>query len=41
MKKYLRIAISSGLAEGIIIDQKNSVFYGASDPRGYGAAVGY
>lgn len=32
---------SSGLAEGIIIDSKNGVYYGATDPRGYGLAAGY
>jgi gamma-glutamyltranspeptidase/glutathione hydrolase len=32
---------SSGLAEGITIDQKNGWYYGATDPRGYGLAVGY
>lgn len=32
---------TSGLAEGIIIDNKKGFFYGASDPRGYGLAVGY
>jgi len=30
-----------GLAEGIIIDQQKGMIYGASDSRGYGAAVGY
>jgi len=30
-----------GRAEGIIIDRKNGVLWGASDPRGYGKAVGY
>lgn len=30
-----------GRVEGIIADQYMSVFYGASDPRGFGAAVGY
>ncbi len=32
---------TSGLAEGIIIDTEKGIFYGASDPRGYGAAAGY
>lgn len=32
---------SSGLAEGILIDSKNGVYYGATDPRGYGLAAGY
>ncbi len=32
---------TSGLAEGIIIDNKKGFFYGASDSRGYGEAVGY
>lgn len=32
---------TSGLAEGIIIDAEKGIYYGASDPRGYGAAVGY
>lgn len=35
---YLRII---GIAEGIMIDQKNKIIYGASDPRGGGLAVGY
>ena len=30
-----------GRAEGIIIDYDNNVIWGASDPRGYGEAVGY
>lgn len=30
-----------GRAEGIIIDYKNNIIWGASDPRGYGEAVGY
>jgi gamma-glutamyltranspeptidase/glutathione hydrolase len=30
-----------GIAEGIIIDNKNKIIYGASDPRGGGLAVGY
>ncbi len=30
-----------GRAEGIIIDNKNGIFWGASDPRGYGKAVGF
>ena len=30
-----------GIAEGILIDQKNKVIYGASDPRGGGMAAGY
>ncbi len=30
-----------GLAEGIMIDNKNYIMYGASDPRGPGAAEGY
>lgn len=32
---------SLGRAEGIIIDNKNDLFWGATDPRGYGKAVGY
>ena len=32
---------TQGMAEGILIDRKDSVLYGASDPRGTGAAVGY
>lgn len=32
---------SIGIAEGIIINQKNKIIYGASDPRGSGLAVGY
>ncbi len=30
-----------GIAEGIMIDRKNKIIYGASDPRGGGQAVGY
>jgi gamma-glutamyltranspeptidase/glutathione hydrolase len=30
-----------GIAEGIMIDQKNKIIYGASDPRGGGLAAGY
>ncbi len=30
-----------GRAEGIIYDSENKLFWGASDPRGYGKAVGY
>ena len=30
-----------GRMEGIIIDSENSVFFGASDPRGHGKAEGY
>lgn len=30
-----------GRAEGIIIDKKNGLLWGATDPRGYGKAVGY
>jgi gamma-glutamyltranspeptidase / glutathione hydrolase len=30
-----------GRAEGIIVDYENNVIWGASDPRGYGQAVGY
>ncbi|MCX6150229.1 MAG: gamma-glutamyltransferase [Ignavibacteriales bacterium] len=30
-----------GLAEGIQIDNNNNIIYGASDPRGYGKAVGF
>jgi len=30
-----------GIAEGIMIDNKNKIIYGASDPRGGGMAVGY
>ena len=30
-----------GIAEGIMIDQRNKIIYGASDPRGGGLAVGY
>lgn len=30
-----------GRAEGIIIDYKNNIIWGASDPRGFGEAVGY
>ena len=30
-----------GIAEGIMIDQRNKIIYGASDARGSGLAVGY
>ncbi|MCX6133682.1 MAG: gamma-glutamyltransferase [Ignavibacteriales bacterium] len=30
-----------GRVEAIMIDQKNGFLYGSTDPRGYGAAVGY
>ena len=30
-----------GLAEGIMIDRKNNIIYGASDPRKIGAAIGF
>jgi gamma-glutamyltranspeptidase/glutathione hydrolase len=30
-----------GIAEGIMINNKNKIIYGASDPRGGGLAVGY
>jgi gamma-glutamyltranspeptidase/glutathione hydrolase len=30
-----------GIAEGIMIDNKRKIIYGASDPRGGGLAVGY
>jgi gamma-glutamyltranspeptidase/glutathione hydrolase len=30
-----------GIAEGIMIDRKNKIIYGASDPRGGGLAAGY
>jgi gamma-glutamyltranspeptidase / glutathione hydrolase len=30
-----------GIAEGIMIDNKNKIVYGADDPRGGGLAVGY
>jgi len=32
---------TSGLAEGIIIDSERGIYYGATDPRGYGLAAGY
>jgi gamma-glutamyltranspeptidase/glutathione hydrolase len=32
---------SLGRMEGILIDIKKNVFYGTSDPRGYGKATGY
>ncbi len=32
---------SLGLAEGIMVDNNDGIIYGASDPRGSGAAVGY
>jgi gamma-glutamyltranspeptidase/glutathione hydrolase len=30
-----------GRCEGILVDFKNQVFFGATDPRGYGAAIGF
>ena len=30
-----------GRAQGIIVDYENRIIWGASDPRGYGEAVGY
>ena len=30
-----------GIAEGIVIDHRNKIIYGASDLRGGGMAVGY
>jgi len=30
-----------GRVEGIVVDFNNKIFYGATDPRGYGAALGY
>jgi len=32
---------TQGMAEGIIVDRKDGLLYGASDSRGFGAAVGY
>ncbi len=32
---------SLGRCEGIVIDSENKIIFGATDPRGYGAAVGY
>lgn len=32
---------SLGRVEGIIIDEKTNIFYGTSDPRAYGKAVGF
>ncbi len=32
---------TQGRAEGILIDRERGLFYGATDPRGYGAAIGY
>lgn len=32
---------SLGRAEGIVIDHLNKIIYGATDPRGFGAAAGY
>lgn len=32
---------TTGLAEGIVIDRKRGLLLGATDPRGYGEAVGY
>ena len=30
-----------GIAEGILIDSKKGIIYGADDPRGGGLALGY
>ena len=30
-----------GRVEGIIVDSKNQIYLGATDPRGFGAAIGY
>lgn len=30
-----------GRVEGIILDSKNQIYLGATDPRGFGAAIGY
>ncbi|HEX7357803.1 MAG TPA: gamma-glutamyltransferase [Ignavibacteriaceae bacterium] len=30
-----------GRCEGILIDKDNQIYFGATDPRGYGAAVGF
>jgi gamma-glutamyltranspeptidase/glutathione hydrolase len=30
-----------GRAEGILIDRQKGLYFGATDPRGYGAAIGY
>lgn len=32
---------TTGLAEGIVFDRKKGLLLGATDPRGYGEAVGY
>ncbi|MBM4162300.1 MAG: gamma-glutamyltransferase [Ignavibacteria bacterium] len=32
---------TQGRVEGIIIDRAKGILYGATDPRGYGAAIGY
>lgn len=32
---------TQGRAEGILVDRKEKYYYGATDPRGYGAAIGY
>ncbi|HPN37116.1 MAG TPA: gamma-glutamyltransferase [Melioribacteraceae bacterium] len=32
---------SLGRAEGIMFDFKNKIYYGATDPRGFGKAIGY
>lgn len=32
---------SLGRCEGILVDQKNKIYFGASDLRGFGAAIGY
>ncbi len=33
--------ITLGRMEGIMIDNEKNIFYGTSDPRGYGKAIGY
>lgn len=30
-----------GRCEGIVVDFENEIFFGATDPRGYGAAIGF
>jgi len=32
---------TQGRAEGILIDRERGIIFGATDPRGYGAAIGY
>jgi len=38
---FIGIERTLGRAEGIIVDYENRIIWGASDPRGYGEAIGY